>query len=78
MGKLKVLIVDDEHLIRNLLRMRIDWEAQGMEIVGEAANAEEGMGVVEQLQPDIIFTDIYMLWRAIFIPFLFIPTNSMQ
>lgn len=60
MGKLKVLIVDDEHLIRNLLRMRIDWEAQGMEIVGEAANAEEAMGVVEQLQPDIIFTDIYM------------------
>lgn len=59
-GKLKVLIVDDEHLIRNLLRMRIDWVAQGMEIVGEAANAEEAMVLVEQLQPDIIFTDIYM------------------
>jgi two-component system response regulator YesN len=60
MGKLKVLIVDDEHLIRNLLRMRIDWEAQGMEIVGEAANAGEAMALVEQLHPDIIFTDIYM------------------
>lgn len=58
--KLKILIVDDEHLIRNLLRMRIDWAAQGMEIVGEAANAGEAMALVEQLQPDIIFTDIYM------------------
>lgn len=58
--KLKVLIVDDEHLIRNLLRMRIDWAAQGMEIIGEAANAGDAMVLVEQLHPDIIFTDIYM------------------
>lgn len=60
MEKLKVLIVDDEHLIRNLLKMRIDWEKQGLTIVGEASNAHEALALVEQLQPDIIFTDIYM------------------
>jgi len=37
MEKLKVLIVDDEYLIRNLLRMRIDWEKQGLTIIGEAS-----------------------------------------
>ncbi|WP_342416196.1 response regulator [Paenibacillus sp. FSL R10-2782] len=60
MGKLKVLIVDDEYLIRNLLRMRIDWERQGMVIVGEASNAHEALDLVEQQRPDVIFTDICM------------------
>ena len=57
---LKVLIVDDEYLIRNLLRMRIDWEQQGMTIIGEASDAEEALNQVELLRPDIVFTDIYM------------------
>ncbi|WP_366347225.1 response regulator [Paenibacillus amylolyticus] len=57
---LKVLIVDDEYLIRNLLRMRIDWEQQGMSIVGEASDAVEALDQVELLRPDIVFTDIYM------------------
>ncbi|MCF7758274.1 response regulator [Paenibacillus xylanexedens] len=57
---LKVLIVDDEYLIRNLLRMRIDWEQQGMTIIGEASDAEEALEQVELLRPDIVFTDIYM------------------
>lgn len=57
---LKILIVDDEYLIRNLLRMRIDWEQQGMTIIGEASDAEEALDQVELLRPDIVFTDIYM------------------
>ncbi|PQP83932.1 two-component system response regulator [Paenibacillus sp. PCH8] len=60
MEPLNVLIVDDEYLIRNLLRMRIDWEKQGMRIVGEASNAQEALEWVDQQKPDIIFTDIYM------------------
>lgn len=60
MEPLKVLIVDDEYLIRNLLRMRIDWQQQGMQIVGEASDAAEALEQVEQLHPDIVFTDIYM------------------
>lgn len=60
MEKLKVLIVDDEYLIRNLLRMRINWEEQGLMIVGEASNAQEALDMVDELKPNIIFTDIYM------------------
>ncbi|MCP1181620.1 response regulator [Paenibacillus sp. 1781tsa1] len=60
MKPFKVLIVDDEYLIRNLLRMRIDWEQQGMSIVGEASDAQEALDQVELLRPDIVFTDIYM------------------
>ncbi|PYE44544.1 response regulator [Paenibacillus barcinonensis] len=60
MELLNVLIVDDEYLIRNLLRMRIDWQQQGMQIVGEAADAAEALEQVELLHPDIVFTDIYM------------------
>jgi two-component system response regulator YesN len=57
---LKVLIVDDEQLIRNLLKMRIKWEELGFEITGEAASAREALILVEELVPDIIFTDICM------------------
>ena len=60
MGKLKVLIVDDEYLIRNLLKMRINWEEQDLEIIGEASNAQEALDMVDIQRPDIIFTDIYM------------------
>ncbi|MRN54923.1 response regulator [Paenibacillus monticola] len=60
MGELKVLIVDDEYLIRNLLKMRIDWGKQGMTIIGEASNAIEALHFVDEHKPDIIFTDIYM------------------
>ncbi|QGQ97718.1 response regulator [Paenibacillus psychroresistens] len=57
---IKVLIVDDEVLIRNLLKMRISWDKLGLELVGEASNAHEALDLVEKLSPDIIFTDICM------------------
>ena len=60
MNLLKVLIVDDEYLIRSLIRMRINWEENGMEIVGEAGCPDEAMKLVEEVKPDIIFTDICM------------------
>ncbi|WP_434756372.1 response regulator [Paenibacillus amylolyticus] len=60
MEPLKVIIVDDEYLIRNLLRMRIDWQQQGMQIVGEASDAAEALEQIDLLHPDIVFTDIYM------------------
>jgi two-component system response regulator YesN len=60
MENLKVLIVDDEYLIRNLLKRRINWEEQGMTIIGEASNAHEALDMVDALRPDIIFTDICM------------------
>jgi len=58
--KIKVLIIDDEYLERNLLKGCIDWNTLGMEIAGEASNANEGFKLIDELKPDVVFTDIKM------------------
>jgi two-component system response regulator YesN len=57
---IKVLIVDDEHLVRNLLKKCIDWDSIGMEIIGEASSGEDAIELAYKYQPDLIFTDICM------------------
>lgn len=56
---LKVLIVDDEPLARENLRILLQDESD-IEIVGECANAIEAIGAVNRLHPDVIFLDIQM------------------
>lgn len=60
MDKLKVLIVDDEYLIRELIKRSVDWEVLGLEVVSEASGGTEGLDEVEKHQPDLIITDICM------------------
>jgi two-component system response regulator YesN len=59
-GFLRVLIVDDEYMVRGLLKRCIDWNEIGMEIIGEASGAQEALELTDKLSPDIIFTDICM------------------
>ncbi|WP_313574474.1 two-component system response regulator BtsR [Pseudescherichia sp.] len=56
---LKVLIVDDEPLARENLRVLLEDESE-IEIVGECANAIEALGAVHKLRPDVLFLDIQM------------------
>ncbi|MDF2594796.1 MAG: hypothetical protein K0R69_1137 [Clostridia bacterium] len=56
----KVLIVDDEVLVRVGLKSTIDWEAIGFSIVGEASNGEKGYEQYKMHLPDVIITDIKM------------------
>ncbi|WP_138477877.1 LytR/AlgR family response regulator transcription factor [Dyadobacter bucti] len=56
---MRTLIVDDERLARNELKRLLDPYTK-IEIVGEAANAEEALVLIEQLQPDLLFLDIQM------------------
>ena len=56
---LKVLIVDDEPLARENLRLMLEGESD-LEIVGECANAVEAIGAVHRLRPDVLFLDIQM------------------
>lgn len=58
--KIRVVVIDDEPLEINLIKMCIDWKFFNMEIVGEAENAILGLDLVEELSPDILFTDINM------------------
>lgn len=57
---IKVLIVDDEIIIRTGIRTSIDWESMGMTIVGEASNGKEGFEKVLSLEPHIVVTDVRM------------------
>lgn len=39
----KVLIVDDEFLVRQGIKHHMNWEAEGFQIVGEASNGKKGL-----------------------------------
>jgi len=56
----KLLIIDDEYLVREGLKKTIDWNSHGIELVGEATNGQEGYEMVTALTPDIILTDAKM------------------
>lgn len=56
---LKAIIIDDERLARTELRKLLQ-EHPEVEVIDEAANAEEGLAKIESLHPDIIFLDIQM------------------
>ncbi|NLY45546.1 MAG: response regulator transcription factor, partial [Tissierella sp.] len=56
---IKVLIVDDQQLIREGLRMMLSLY-DGIEIVGEVSNGEEAIQAVERLEVDLLLMDIRM------------------
>lgn len=56
----RVMIVDDEMLVRVGLKSIIDWEKNGYEIVGEANNGKEAMEMIPCCHPDIVLTDLIM------------------
>ncbi|WP_373974737.1 two-component system response regulator BtsR [Chitinibacter sp. SCUT-21] len=55
---MQALLIDDEPLARDELRNLL--LAEGVEVVGEASNAIEGIQQVNRLRPDVIFLDIQM------------------
>lgn len=56
----KILIVEDEVLVREGLKTLVDWKRLDMDIIGLAANGVEALEIYEQEKPDIILTDIKM------------------
>jgi len=56
----RVLIVDDEPMVRKRLKTIIDWEQVGFCLVGEACDGEEGLELVKKRNPDLVITDIRM------------------
>lgn len=55
----KAVIIDDERLARNELKKLLQ-EFPEIEVIGEAANANEGIEKIETLNPDLVFLDIQM------------------
>lgn len=56
----KVLLVEDETMIRKGLEYSFDWIQSDCVVVGDAANGAEGVKKIRQLQPDIVITDVGM------------------
>ena len=57
---LKVLIVEDEEMIRKGIVLTVDWAALDCVVVGEAANGQEGLEAARRLEPTLIITDLKM------------------
>ncbi|NGM82061.1 response regulator [Paenibacillus sp. 7124] len=56
----KVLLVEDEEMIRKGLRYTFDWLAAGCIVIGEAENGEAGLEQIRALKPDIVIVDVNM------------------
>ena len=54
------MIVDDEPIIREGLRVVIDWPEHGFEICGEAGNGREALESIKELAPDLMIADVKM------------------
>ena len=57
---IKVFIVEDETVIREGIKRRIDWEANGLCLVGEAGDGELAYPMIQETKPDLLITDIMM------------------
>ena len=59
MSAIRVLIVDDEPLAREGIRLLLENEPD-VEIVGEAADGAEALRAIESLRPKLMFLDVQM------------------
>ena len=55
-----VVVADDEEELREAVCRLIPWEGIGFKLLGSAGNGLDALQLVEQLQPDLLLTDIHM------------------
>lgn len=56
----RILIVDDELILRNGFKYLCDWKEHGFIVVGEASNGQEALELIPVIQPHIVIIDIVM------------------
>ena len=56
----RIILVDDEEEVRKSIIRKIDWTAVGFAVVGDAENGEDALEKIENLEPDVVLTDIRM------------------
>ncbi len=59
MNTIRTIIIDDEPLARDVIRLFLK-EYPAFEIIAECANGFEGLKAIQELQPDVVFLDIEM------------------
>ena len=60
MERYKVILVDDEAEVIDMIERKIHWNDLGFEVAGSATNGVKALELVEKLQPDVVLTDIKM------------------
>ena len=55
-----VFLVDDEHIVLEGIRNKIDWENSEFSFAGEAGDGELALSMIQEVKPDILITDIKM------------------
>jgi len=55
-----IVLVDDEEQVRQSIKNHTPWSEYGFEVVGEASNGVEALELIEDVQPDVVITDIRM------------------
>lgn len=60
MSAWKVFLVEDEKVMREGIKRKIQWEKEGLEFVGDAGDGELAYPMIIQKRPDILITDIRM------------------
>ncbi len=59
MGRLSILVADDQDLVRSGFRLILG-SYDGLSVVGEARNGEEAVYLAQKLRPDVVLMDIRM------------------
>lgn len=57
---LRVVLVDDEEIIREGIYRAVEWEELGFEVAGQAEDGEQALQIFAEVRPDLIITDIKM------------------
>lgn len=60
MKKIKVMLVDDEPAICNIMKLTIPWESCNMEVAGVASSGVEALNKMEEVEPELVIADIKM------------------
>lgn len=56
----RILLIDDEPVVREGISENIDWNSHGFELVGSCRDGREGIEAIERRKPDVVITDICM------------------
>ena len=55
-----LLLVDDEEEVIEAIVKKVKWEELGFQVAGHANNGFKAMDMLEEMQPDVVMTDIRM------------------